>query len=95
MRLRIWTADEPARKLPAGRAKRVNPLSPPYLEKSPHENAGFFASALRGDEKPRPGFDKIITLIFQYNYYLLSNQKNISTMIPYHIHSVMTNYQLS
>ncbi len=28
--------------LPAGRAKRVNPPSPPYLKKSPYESTGFF-----------------------------------------------------
>ncbi len=45
--------------LPAGRAKRVNPPSPPYLKKSPYESTGFFFvyCTHRGDEKPRPGFD--------------------------------------
>ncbi len=37
-----WTDDEPARRLPAGRAQRVNPPSPPYSRKSSYESTGFF-----------------------------------------------------
>ncbi len=44
--------------LPAGRAKRVNPPSPPYLKKSSYESTGFFRVLhTPGDEKPRPGVD--------------------------------------
>ncbi len=38
-----WTNDEPARRLPEGRAQRVNPPSPPYLRKSSYESTGFFS----------------------------------------------------
>ncbi len=37
-----WTDDELARRLPEGRAQRVNPPSPPYLRKSSYECTGFF-----------------------------------------------------
>ncbi|ECH8374569.1 hypothetical protein TL60_18055, partial [Salmonella enterica subsp. enterica] len=38
-----WTDDEPARRLPEGRAQRVNPPSPPYSRKSSYESTGFFS----------------------------------------------------
>ncbi len=37
-----WTDDELARRLPEGRAQRVNPPSPPYSRKSSYESTGFF-----------------------------------------------------
>ncbi|MEH3412099.1 hypothetical protein, partial [Phytobacter diazotrophicus] len=38
-----WTDDEPARKLPAGRAKRVNPpLTAIISDESLYESTGFF-----------------------------------------------------
>ncbi|ECJ4491060.1 hypothetical protein DMU70_05840 [Salmonella enterica subsp. salamae] len=43
-----WTDDEPARRLPAGRAQRVNPPpSPPYSRKSSYESTGFFSHLTR------------------------------------------------
>ncbi len=47
------------RAAPQGRAKRVNPPSPPYFKKSSYACTGFFfACGTRwGDENPRPGFD--------------------------------------
>ncbi|EBJ0225051.1 hypothetical protein DNE04_20740, partial [Salmonella enterica] len=38
-----WTNDEPARRLPEGRAQRVNPPSPPYSRKSSYESTDFFS----------------------------------------------------
>ncbi|EAB6557895.1 hypothetical protein DS529_17530, partial [Salmonella enterica subsp. enterica] len=38
-----WTDDEPARRLPEGRAQRVNPPSPPYSRKSSYKSTGFFS----------------------------------------------------
>ncbi|CAM4084428.1 Uncharacterised protein [Klebsiella pneumoniae] len=47
------------RAAPQGRAKRVNPPSPPYFKKSSYACTGFFfaCGTRRGDENPRPGFD--------------------------------------
>ncbi len=47
------------RAAPQGRAKRVNPPSPPYFKKSSYASTGFFfaCGTHRGDENPRPGFD--------------------------------------
>ncbi len=47
------------RAAPLGRAKRVNPPSPPYFKKSSYACTGFFfaCGTRRGDENPRPGFD--------------------------------------
>ncbi len=47
------------RAAPQGRAKRVNPPSPPYFKKSSYASTGFFfaCGTRRGDENPRPGFD--------------------------------------
>jgi hypothetical protein len=47
------------RAAPQGRAKRVNPPSPPYFKKSSYASTGFFShvAPTGGDENPRPGFD--------------------------------------
>jgi hypothetical protein len=46
------------RAAPQGRAKRVNPPSPPYFKKSSYASTGFFHMwHPPGDENPRPGFD--------------------------------------
>ncbi len=39
--------------LPAGRAKRVNPPSPPYLKKSSYESTGFFFVYCTHREHPK------------------------------------------
>ncbi len=46
------------RAAPQGRAKRVNPPSPPYFKKSSYASTGFFRLwHPPRDENPRPGFD--------------------------------------
>ncbi|EAO1752957.1 TPA_asm: hypothetical protein GB480_23545 [Salmonella enterica subsp. diarizonae] len=55
-----WTDDEPARRLPAGRAQRVNPPPHRHLkERARTKVRAFFLikSPYRGDENTRPGFD--------------------------------------
>ena len=52
MRLRIWTADEPARKLPAGRAQRVNPsLTAIFKEELVLTYGLFFCVYIRASNK--------------------------------------------
>ncbi len=50
----VGQTESAANRLPAGRAKRVNPPSPPYLKKSSYESTCFFFAycTLRGDENP-------------------------------------------
>ena len=51
-----WT-EWPQAMTPAGRAKRVNPPSPPYFRKEPVLMYRLFSFMFpnRGDENPRPG----------------------------------------
>ena len=56
----VGQTERAANRLPAGRAKRVNP--PPHRhiqDESSYESTGFFLlySPDRGDENPRPGVD--------------------------------------
>ncbi len=53
-----WT-EWPQAMTPAGRAKRVNPPSPPYFRKEPVLMYRLFSFMFpnRGDENPRPGVD--------------------------------------
>ncbi|ASD99625.1 hypothetical protein LFZ40_01250 [Salmonella enterica subsp. enterica serovar Quebec str. S-1267] len=56
-----WTDDEPARRLPEGRAQRVNPpLTAIFKLRACTEVRAFclyVSPKLRGDENHRPGFD--------------------------------------
>jgi hypothetical protein len=55
MRLRIWTADEPARKLPAGRAQRVNPSLTAIFKEELVLTYGLFFRPYFALQKPKPG----------------------------------------
>jgi hypothetical protein len=46
-----------ANRLPAGRAKRVNPPHRHIQDESSYESTGFSLYSPAGDENPRPGFD--------------------------------------
>ncbi|PUO16670.1 hypothetical protein DAX86_12380, partial [Salmonella enterica subsp. enterica] len=55
-----WTDDELARRLPEGRAKRVNPPLTAIFKKELVRKYGLFfhiKPPYRGDENTRPGFD--------------------------------------